>query len=757
MTRTADGSADRGRGSGAVPILPAAVDGRRFAGWQGRACCWPPLRYSRRYPRRSGGIKTAEAARTDDPITIDGLLDEEAWNGATVITDLHQILPVEFSEPSQRTEFLVLYDDDALYLAARMYDDQPDRVVAKVLRQGGMSWLDDQFNIILDPFNDKRSGYRFQVNPNGVWEEGLFRGGDQMQWEWSGIWQASASRNDEGWVAETRIPFKTVSFHPDNDTWGINLNRRIARNNESVGWVSRNRTQNPGISGEITGLVGLDQGLGLDVVPSVTANSRRRFSSGTENSEFEPSLDLFYKVTPALNASLTLNTDFSATEVDDRQVNLTRFGLFFPERRDFFLQDADIFEFGRIGLRQQGSPFARPLEENARPFFSRTIGLSARGQPVDLQVGGKLSGRVGRWNLGALAIQQDEFEGVESRDLFVGRMAVNVLEESAVGFIITDGNPQSSADNSVAGIDFRYQNTRLPNGRTIESEVWYQQSETEGLDGDDGAWGARFWMPNNTGFRGGLGIKEVGRNFNPALGYLNRADIRDTAGEFGYTHRPMGSYVRSVYGGATVQRIERLTGGLQSEVAGLRLNFQNQTGDSLVFLAQRDREGLVRPFEVSRGIVIPAGEYGFEFYGFALSTGSHRRLVSVIRAGAGGFYDGNRKSGDVQLEWTPIPQFRALVSYDHNDIELPQGNFVRRLVRLGVDYIHSSKLSWVNLLQYSNDTEVAGINSRIHWIPEAGRELFVVLNHNLEDPDLDNEFHSSFADFSVQYRHTFRF
>ena len=708
-------------------------------------------------PVATDGLKIAEAVRTDDPISIDGRLDEEAWNAATVITDLHQILPVEYSEPSQRTEFLVLYDDDALYLAARMYDDQPDRVVAKVLRQGGQSWLDDQFNIILDPFNDKRSGYRFQVNPNGVWEEGLFRGGDQMQWEWSGIWQAAATRNDQGWIAETRIPFKTVSFHPDNDTWGINLNRRIARNNESVGWVSRNRTQNPGISGEITGLVGLDQGLGLDIVPSVTANSRRRFSSGTENSEFEPSLDLFYKVTPALNASLTVNTDFSATEVDDRQVNLTRFGLFFPEQRDFFLQDADIFEFGRISQREQGSPFARPLAENARPFFSRTIGLSARGQPVDLEAGGKLSGRVGRWNVGALAIQQDAFESVQASNLFVGRLAANVLEESAVGLIVTDGDPQSNSDNSVAGIDFRYQNTRLPNGRTIESEVWYQQSETDGLDGDDGAWGARFWMPNNSGFRGGLGIKEVERNFNPALGYLNRGDIRDTTGEFGYTHRPIGNYVRSVHGGATVQRIERLTGGLQSEATRLQLNIENQTGDSLGFLAQRDKEGLVQPFEVSRGIVIPKGEYSFEFYGVGLTTGSHRRLVSLIRLGTGEFYDGNRKSGNLQLEWTPIPQFRALVAYNHFDIELPQGDFVRRLVRLGVDYIYSSKLSWVNLLQYSNDSEVAGINSRIHWIPQAGRELFVVLNHNLEDLDFDNEFHSSFADFSVQYRHTFRF
>lgn len=747
MTRMADRSADIGNRRVAVPICLAGTLLLVPGGL-------PALAQA---PVATGEIKTAQATRTDNPIIIDGRLDEAAWNDATVIADLHQILPVEYSEPSQHTEFLVLYDDDALYLAARMYDNQPDRVVAKVLRQGGQSWLDDQFNIILDPFNDKRSGYRFQVNPNGVWEEGLFRGGDQMQWEWSGIWQAAASQNDQGWIAETRIPFKTVSFHPDSDTWGINFNRRIARDNESVGWVSRNRTQNPGISGEITGLVGLDQGFGLDVVPSVTANSRRRFSSGVENSEFEPSLDLFYKVTPALNASLTLNTDFSATEVDDRQVNLTRFGLFFPEQRDFFLQDADIFEFGRISQRAQQSPFDRPLEENARPFFSRTVGLSARGQPVDLQAGGKLSGRVGRWNVGALAIQQDEFEGVEAKNLFVGRMAANVLEESAVGFIVTDGDPRSNSENSLAGVDFRYQNTRLPNGRMIESELWYQKSVTDGLEGDDSAWGARFWMPNNTGLRGGLGLREIQGNFNPALGYLNRSDIRDMTGGLGFTHRPTGAYVRSIYGGVSVQRIERLAGGLQSEATKFRLRMENQTGDTLLLFAHREKEGLVESFEVSRGVDIPIGDYTFDLYGADLTTGPHRRVVASITAGAGNFYDGDRKVANVQMEWIPIPQFRALVAYNQNDIELPQGDFVRRLVRVGVDYVHSSKLSWVNLVQYSNDTEVAGINSRLHWIPQAGRELFVVLNHNLQDLDFDNRFHSSFADFSVQYRHTFRF
>jgi hypothetical protein len=497
----------------------------------------------------AASMKRLEAVRTNVAITIDGRLDEPGWATAAIIEpeDIHQILPVEYSEPTQRTRFLVIYDDDAMYLAADMKDDQPELMTAKVLRQGGNnSWLDDQFNIFLDPFNDKRSGYRFQVNPHGVREEGLFKGADQVQWQWSGIWQAAATQGADGWVAETRIPFKTISFDSGSDTWGLNLNRRVARNNETMGWVSRNRTQSPAISGEITGLTGLRQGLGLDIVPSLTVSERRSFSPRDDVSDAEPSLDVFYKLTPSLNAALTLNTDFSATEVDDRQVNLTRFGLFFPEQRDFFLQDADIYEFGRIGQRSMDSPFARPLEENALPFFSRRIGLSATGEPVDLEGGGKLSGRVGRWTVGTLAIRQDEFEDVGPSDLFVGRVAANVLAESAVGLIVTDGDPLSNLDNSVAGVDFRYQNTRLPNGRTLESEAWVQQSSTEGLEGEDGAWGVRAWAPNTAGFKGGVGIKEVQANFNPALGFINRLDIRDYTGELGYTYRPSGRAWRAL-------------------------------------------------------------------------------------------------------------------------------------------------------------------------------------------------------------------
>ena len=705
----------------------------------------------------AGMMKSLRAVRANEPIIIDGRLDEAAWTGAAVVDDIHQILPDEYSEPSQRTEFLVLYDDDALYLAARMHDDEPELIVAKVLRQGGMSWLDDQFNIFLDPFNDKRNGFRFQVNPHGVRDEGLFKGADQVQWEWNGIWQAAATRDGAGWIAETRIPFKTVSFDPANDTWGINFNRRIARTNEYVGWVSRNRIQSPAISGELTGLEGLDQGLGLDVVPSITATAQRVYSPDAADSSIEPSLDAFYKLTPAMNTSLTLNTDFSATEVDDRQVNLTRFGLFFPEQRDFFLQDADIFEFGRIGQRYRESPFARPLAENARPFFSRTIGLSASGRPVDLEAGGKLSGRTGRWNVGALAVRQDEFESVAGTDLFVGRMTANVLSESTVGLIVTDGDPRSNADNRLAGVDFRYQNTRLPGGGAIESELWYQQTDTDGLTGDDSAWGAGLWAPNNTGLRGGVGIKEVQRNFNPALGFVNRRDIRDLTAELGYTHRPGQGALRSLYGGATLQRVERLDGGLQSEAAKLRVNLENQTSDTLKFTYQNEKEGLERPFEIDDGVVIPPGNYSFDQFKVALGTGQHRRHVVNLGFGSGDFFEGRRDTVTASVEMTPIPRFRALLGYEYNDVRLPQGEFLRRLARVGLDVIFSARLSWVNLLQYDNGSEVVGVNSRLHWIPQAGRELFVVINQNLEDFDRDNAFRSDFASFSVQYRYTFRF
>ncbi len=444
--------------------------------------------------------KTVRIQRTAEPPTIDGELNEEVWVRAPLVDDFHQVSPVEGDAPSERTEVYVLYDRDALYIAARMFDAEPELINARILRQGQNINSDDRFFVHIDPFNSRRSGYLFGVNPNGVRYDGTFEGVTQRQFDWDGIWQAAARITPEGWVLEIAIPFKTLSFDPSTTTWRMNFARNIARKNEGMAWLSRNRNTDLSSMGDVTGISQIEQGRGLDVVPSMSVRDRRAIGTVRGESAVEPSVDVFYKITPQLNAALTLNTDFSATEVDDRQVNLSRFSLFFPERRDFFLNDADIFQFGR-------------LQQDGRPFFSRRLGIGATGEPVPLDVGTRVSGRIGRFDVGTLAVRQEAYDNpfasggvVDATTAFVGRVSANVLEESSVGMIMTRGNPSSNLDNSVAGVDFRYLNSQLIRGKSLEGDAWFQQSDSEGLvGGDDTAFGVGVRLPSNSGFRGEAG------------------------------------------------------------------------------------------------------------------------------------------------------------------------------------------------------------------------------------------------------------
>ncbi|MGI9259334.1 MAG: sugar-binding protein [Gammaproteobacteria bacterium] len=711
-------------------------------------------------------LKSFEIPRIDAVSTVDGVLDEEVWQQAAVISDLHQLDPIEYANPSEDTDVYVYYDEDALHIGARLWSSGAETVTANILRQGRFIWTDDQFIVVLDPFNNGRDGYSFRLNPNGVRHDGLYTGPNRAQWDWDGIWQGAATIDENGWTAEMSIPFKTLSLNAENDTWRINFGREMQSKNEAMGWVSRNRSQNPAISGLATGFENLSQGVGLDVVPSLIVRDTKNYVIPGSESEVEPQLDVFYRLTPSLNASLTINTDFSATEVDDRQVNLTRFGLFFPEKRDFFLQDADAFEFGDLGTLFD-TQLSRVLDQNARPFFSRRIGLSRSGQPVDLEYGGKLSGRAGPWNIGALAIRQGEFGDVDATDLFVGRVTRNVLTESRLGVIATQGDPLSNLDNSLVGFDFRYLNTRLPNGKTVQAEAWYQQSDTDDQTGDDAAWGLRFQLPSQSGLLARVGIKEVGENFNPALGFINRAGIRDTSVELGWIKRNSDqARIRSFLTRFGLQRVEWLDGGLQQQVIDGRIfSIFNQAGDNLRLIYRQTKEVLREPFTIwdpdpSSGelpITIPVGEYDFVTPTLAIQATGARKLSGSLVLRTGDFYTGKRNNADAQMTWVPTRRFRAFVSYSYNDIDLPQGDFELRLSRVGLDFIFSNTLSWVNLIQYDNDSEVLGLNSRLHWIPEAGREAFIVLNHNLEDRDRDNTFRSQVADISVKFSYTFRF
>jgi len=460
----------------------------------------------------------------------------------------------------------------------------------------------------------------------------------------------------------------------------------------------------------------------------------------------EPSVDVFYKITTSLNAALTVNTDFSATEVDNRQVNLTRFSLFFPERRDFFLQDSDIFEFGR-------------LEQDGRPFFSRTIGISANGQEVPIDYGGRLSGRLGRFDLGALAIRQDAFETVDATTAIVARVAANVLEQSSVGMIYTNGDPQSNLDNSVLGADFRFVNSRVRNGRGAQGEAWIQKTDTEGVRGDDSAFGLALRFPSSTGLNGGLGYTEIADNFNPAMGFVRRTGVRDYEGYVGHTLRPSGGRIRTINTFLNAHRIDYLdTGEVQSSSVGADLiNIELNSQDQFSLGYNRSKEGLREPFPIFPEHTIDPGVYEFDTVNLSVRTGNQRKLGIGLFLNDGEFYDGDRFSVGGFFGWRPNRHFRTNVNYQYNDIVFDEVHSITRVVRVNLDVVFSATLAWTNLVQYDNVSDTIGLNSRLHWIPQAGREAYLVLNHNLADFNGDGSYTSAFNEATIKYSYTFRF
>ena len=714
-----------------------------------------------RYHRGRGAAdKKFRINRLPTSPVLDGRLDDSAWRSAAVLVDLHEVEPNEYDPPSKNTRIYIGYDDHALYVAARMFEDRPEDINAFIMKQGA-GLQDDRFALMLDPFNKGRGGYIFELNAFGVRDDGLFQNTTNQNWDWQGIWQGQSRIDEQGWVAEMRIPFKTLSFDPDNGTWGINFARYATRRQEKMGWMSRNRTQDPSSFGHVVGFQGIGQGFGLDLVPGMALSRRRNLLLNDSAEDFEPSLDAFYRISPAITAAVTVNTDFSGTAVDEVQVNLTRFGLFFPERRDFFLHDVDIFEFGRIGGVDEfddPSTFARTDRENGRPFFSRRVGLSESGEQVGIDYGGKLTGRIGRWDFGVLNVRQDRFGDVDRSNLFVGRAAMKVLKESSLGVILTNGHPTANLDNSLAGADFRYLNTRLPNGRTIEGAAWYQQSDTEGLTGRDAAYGASLQLANTEFWRGAVGYKVLEENFNPALGFVDRVGVRNYSLELGYRHRPSNHFLRSIYAGVDAQRFERLGGGLQSQSLNFRLlELENHAGDSLQLSTIQGKENVAEPFAIHRDIIVPPGTYNNDDIGLYLESGPQRPLSAGLGLYGGSFYGGDILTWELFASWRPTPRYEFGLNAEVNHADLPQGKFITRLFRLRGDVAFSSTWSWENFAQYDNVSNTLGWNSTLRWLPEAGRELVLVFNYGAEDFDENRRFNTASTDFTFKISHTFRF
>jgi hypothetical protein len=702
---------------------------------------------------------------TDTPPKIDGYLDDAVWEGAARLGDLTQVLPVTGGVPSQRTEVRLLTDRENLYIAFWCWDTDPDAIVAKRMVRDGFMFHDDRIQVVLDTFHDHRNGYSFQVNPVGGRKDTLLEG-KAFSSSWDTRWQARARIDSKGWYVEIAIPYQSINFDPESDTWGLNVSRGIRRNYEEMRWadpVPQRFAADLGKAGVLAGMLGVGSGLGLEVAPALSLGyvngvardtSTPPVATAVDDFDAKPSGNLFYKLLPSVTATLTVNTNFGETEADTRKVNFSRFAVAFPEKRDFFLQDALIFEFAELTNDFTGTP------TNAQPFHSRRIGIAQPDAdvlefvPGEILFGGKLTGRVDRVKFGALYTLVDDLGGVERQHLMVGRAAVNVLEESTLGVIVTHGDPDGRIDNTLAGVDFVYRNSSFRGGQTLAGKAWFQRSFSSDRSGDEFAYAAGIAYPNDL-VRWNLDYKEVGENFTPALGFVNRRGIRQYDGEFRKRIRRQG-YLRTLdtklLGSVTTDRSNRVESG-RAQIIPFEIG--NQYGGRVDILYQHTFEHPLEDFELPNGLTIKAGSYHFEEARIKLNGSRNWALTGDLILAGGQYFDGTRIILIPELEWRPNEFLLLKVLYQLRETWL-RGERGRTHVFHGQVAVHfSPDVSWSTLVQYDNATDSIGINSIFRWIIEDGREVFVVLNQGVDI--IDGELKRGVTQPLIKVAWTFRF
>ncbi len=473
------------------------------------------------------GPRSAPVTTISEPIAVDGVLDEPAWRSAPPIGELVQRQPIEGAAPTERTTVTLLADGDRLYVGIVAYDREPARVLGTAMARDAALGADDRVEILLDTFRDRRSAFYFATNPSGALVDGLLANG-QLNTDWDAIWEVRTRRTDEGWVAEFAIPFKSLSFPTARSVWGFNVSRHVYRKLEENRW-SGARLDSPfaqvAEAGEITGLVGLTQGIGLDVRPFLVGRWLRQAGDGVTTGK--PGLDLFYNITPSLKLTATVNTDFGETEVDARQINLSRFSVLFPEKRAFFLQGAGVFGFASTGPEPAGGI---PLHgADVFPFFSRQIGLFG-GNEVPLDAGIKLTGTVGRTDIGVLDVRTGDLprvEGlVEGKNFFVGRIKQNLFRQSYIGALVTDGNPAPGRSGQTYGADMRLATSRfLGRPQNFVVNAYAARSVNEGVSERDWSYGFSASYPNDV-WVAQVVVRDIQENFKPALGFVQRDNVR---------------------------------------------------------------------------------------------------------------------------------------------------------------------------------------------------------------------------------------
>ena len=675
---------------------------------------------------QENGPPAIRAGRLADGARIDGVLDEAEWSAAEPIDRFIQTDPAEGAAASARTVVRVLAGARAIVIGVVCEDSDPSGVVSFSVRRDASLSSEDHIRVVLGPFRDGRSGYVFSVNPSGARYDALINpGGETENADWDGIWEAATHRSDTGWSAEIRIPIQTLSFNPALREWHFNVQRRIQRQLETDRWAFPARqyqVTQTSRAGLLTDLPEFSLGLGLTARPSVTTGGGTPAPDASVEGEFQPSLDVTKRLGANVLGALTINTDFAETEVDTRRTNLTRFPLFFPEKRTFFLEGEDIFSFG-LGLNQ-----------DVLPYFSRRIGL-VEGQEVPIIAGTKINGRAGNTNFGGLVVGTNDKEGVVDDEavMAVGRVKQNIWRESWVGAIATAGDPLDRSGSWLTGADFTYATSRFRGDKNFLVGAWGLATGRDGLGGDASAYGFKVDYPNDL-WDMQLTAKRIGRNFDPSIGFVPRRAVYLYNGQIDNATRLASGPIQQMFHEFGPSLATDLSGRWESyRVFMAPVNWRFRSGDRFELNANPTGERLVELFEIADGIVISPGSYHWMRYRVEVGTAQKRRLYAQVTWWFGGFYDGDLDQLLWTGAWNPMPLVTLEFTGERNVGRLPSGRFTQTLIgnRLRVNI--SPDLSIASYVQYDTDSDSVGVNTRLRWTFSPAGDLFVVYNHNVHE------------------------
>jgi hypothetical protein len=683
---------------------------------------------------------TALRLQDNERVVLDGQLDEAFWQQAQPAAGFIQQDP-ELGQPAtEQTEVRIVYNRQRLYLGVMCFDSEPDKLLGFQRRRDEFLGSDDRFQWVLDTYLNARGGYFFEINPSGLMADALMteNGGQNRQWD--GIWTAKVRHTERGWVAEIEIPFQTLNFDPNAEAWGINFQRTVRRKNEESLWTGYLRNQGlrrMSNAGLLRGIRDVSQGHGLDIKPYVTGSAFAIPGNNQPNTVYKGQVggDLSYTPTPRLRASLSLNTDFAQTEVDQRQVNLTRFSLFFPERRDFFLEGANFFDFQSTSEASfnNGGTGVR-----LRPYFSRRIGLNSDGQPQPIRFGARLAGQIGKQDIGILQVRTGADATSAGEDFTVARVRRRIFSQSYFGALVTRRAPRAGGlVRNTVGLDMLLSTSRFRGSDNLYFGGFIMgASDLPGQHRDNLASGFTVAFPNDP-WNASFEFRDVQANFDPAIGDVSRTDFRGYTPAVRYTVRPQGNrWVRNYSFAANFNTLTDRHNKLLTRdflLTLLQLDFNSQERITLTVNPQYQ---WLRPSESTEisDITLPADSaYRFTRYGISLNTAA-RRLISVQPSvELGRFYSGQRQKYELGLNVRVRPGLILYTKYEYNKIHLAEGRVQTRLFRFSPEWQPNPWIAVVNNIQYDNVSRSLGWQMRFRWILQAGNDFYFVYTHNWTD------------------------